>query len=256
MSRSFFEKYVEGIKSNFPDTAEIMETLYGLTESGEFKKFDERFNEDDTDLKMKQAKEFFVSMKYSELLEMIKNNASEPEKKDFFSTLPESVYHRIRIQIFTMCCGYRDGGKTKRRFEERYGKPVEEVRKDLLDGWEKYKPYSHEGEKRGAFKADLKEGISLEVINVHTIKPLDEELVIAAAKETGKVVTVEEHSIIGGLGGAVCEVLSGKYATPVLRLGVMDVFGESGPAKELIEKYGLDAKSIYHAVRNFVYERG
>lgn len=96
------------------------------------------------------------------------------------------------------------------------------------------------------------DGIEAKVINIHTIKPLDKELVIAAAKETGKVVTVEEHSIIGGLGGAVCEVLSGEYATPVLRIGVMDVFGESGPAKELIAKYGLDAASIYKAVKDFV----
>ena len=96
------------------------------------------------------------------------------------------------------------------------------------------------------------DGIEAKVINIHTIKPLDKELVIAAAKETGKVVTVEEHSIIGGLGGAVCEVLSGEYATPVLRIGVMDVFGESGPAKELIAKYGLDATSIYKAVKDFV----
>ena len=86
---------------------------------------------------------------------------------------------------------------------------------------------------------------------MHTVKPLDEELVIAAAKECGKVVTAEEHSIIGGLGGAVCEVLAEKCQVPVLRIGVMDVFGESGPAKELIAKYGLDAKSIYEKVKAF-----
>jgi transketolase len=96
------------------------------------------------------------------------------------------------------------------------------------------------------------DGISAEVINIHTIKPLDEELVIASAKKTGKVVTVEEHSIIGGLGGAVAEVLSEKAPTRMLRIGVMDTFGESGPAKALIEKYGLDAKSIYEKVKAFV----
>lgn len=96
------------------------------------------------------------------------------------------------------------------------------------------------------------DGIDAKVINMHTIKPLDEELVLAAAKETGKIVTAEEHSIIGGLGGAVCEVLAEKCPTPVLRIGVMDVFGESGPAKELIAKYGLDAKSIYEKVKAFV----
>ena len=97
-----------------------------------------------------------------------------------------------------------------------------------------------------------KEGIAAKVINIHTIKPLDEELVIAAAKETGKIVTVEEHSVIGGLGGSVCEVLSAKCQVPVLRIGIQDVFGESGPAKELIAKYGLDAQSIYETVKRFV----
>ena len=81
------------------------------------------------------------------------------------------------------------------------------------------------------------EGIDAKVINIHTIKPLDEELVIASAKETGKVVTVEEHSIIGGLGGAVCEVLSENCPVPVKRIGVRDVFGESGPAGALLKKY-------------------
>lgn len=93
------------------------------------------------------------------------------------------------------------------------------------------------------------DGISAEVINIHTIKPLDEELVVASAQKTGKVVTVEEHSIIGGLGGAVAEVLAEKAPTKMLRIGVMDTFGESGPAKALIEKYGLDAKSIYEKVK-------
>lgn len=99
------------------------------------------------------------------------------------------------------------------------------------------------------------DGIDAKVINIHTIKPLDEELVLAAAKETGKVVTVEEHSIIGGLGGAVCELLSSQCPTPVLRIGIKDVFGESGPAKELIAKYGLDAKSIYNSVKDFVSKK-
>lgn len=96
------------------------------------------------------------------------------------------------------------------------------------------------------------DGISAKVINIHTIKPLDEELVVAAAKETGKVVTVEEHSVIGGLGSAVCDCLSEKAPTPVMKIGVNDVFGESGPALKLIEKYGLDAKSIYSKVKSFV----
>ena len=90
------------------------------------------------------------------------------------------------------------------------------------------------------------------VINIHTIKPIDEELIVAAAKETGKVVTVEEHSIIGGLGGAVCEVLSEKCPVPVKRIGVNDVYGESGPAVKLIEKYGLDGKGVYGSVKEFL----
>ena len=96
------------------------------------------------------------------------------------------------------------------------------------------------------------DGIDAKVINIHTIKPLDEELVVAAAKETGKVVTVEEHSVIGGLGGAVCECLSEKAPVPVKRIGVNDVFGESGPATALLEKYGLDAEGIYKQIKEFV----
>jgi transketolase len=88
------------------------------------------------------------------------------------------------------------------------------------------------------------EGIDAQVINIHTIKPLDEELVVAAAKKTGRIFTVEEHSIIGGLGAAVSECLSEKQPTKVTRIGVNDVFGESGPAKELIHKYKLDADGI------------
>lgn len=87
-------------------------------------------------------------------------------------------------------------------------------------------------------------GIDAQVINIHTIKPLDEELVVAAAKKTGRIFTVEEHSIIGGLGAAVCETLSEKCPTKVTRIGVNDVFGESGPAKELLHKYELDAEGI------------
>lgn len=96
------------------------------------------------------------------------------------------------------------------------------------------------------------DGISAEVINIHTIKPLDEELVLASAKKTGKVVTAEEHTVIGGLGSAVCDCLSEKYPTPVLRIGMQDTFGESGPANALVEKYGLDGKGIYEKAKGFV----
>ena len=96
------------------------------------------------------------------------------------------------------------------------------------------------------------DGIDAKVINIHTIKPLDEELVVAAAKETGKVVTVEEHSIIGGLGGAVCECLAEKAPVPVKRIGINDVYGASGPAVALLEKYGLDAAGIYKQIKAFI----
>lgn len=96
------------------------------------------------------------------------------------------------------------------------------------------------------------EGIQAEVINIHTIKPLDEELIVRSAKKTGKVVTVEEHSVIGGLGSAVCDCLCEKAPTPVCKIGINDVFGESGPAAKLLEKYGLDGQGIYQKVKKFV----
>ena len=96
------------------------------------------------------------------------------------------------------------------------------------------------------------DGINAKIINIHTIKPLDEELVVASAKECKKVVTVEEHSIIGGLGSAVCDTLCANYPTPVLKIGVNDVYGESGPAVQLVKKYGLDAESIYKKVKAFL----
>lgn len=97
-----------------------------------------------------------------------------------------------------------------------------------------------------------KDGISAEVINICTIKPLDEEIILTSAKKTGKVVTAEEHSVIGGLGSAVCDVLSEKLPTPVCKIGMYDVFGESGPAGELVHKYGLDGEGIYAKVKDFV----
>jgi transketolase len=96
------------------------------------------------------------------------------------------------------------------------------------------------------------DGIDAEIINIHTIKPIDRELVVASAKKTGKVVTVEEHSILGGLGSAVAEVLCEEAPTKLLRIGVNDTFGESGPALELLHKYGLDAEGIYNKVKQFV----
>ena len=96
------------------------------------------------------------------------------------------------------------------------------------------------------------DGIEAKVINIHTIKPLDEDLVVEAARETGKVVTVEEHSVIGGLGSAVCDTLCAKAPTPVLKIGVQDVFGESGAAVKLLEKYKLDGQGVYEQVKDWM----
>ena len=104
----------------------------------------------------------------------------------------------------------------------------------------------------GAAEKLAADGISAEVINIHTIKPLDKELVAASAKKTGKVVTVEEHSVIGGLGSAVCDALAELAPTPVKKVGMQDIFGESGSAAALIEKYGLDAEGVYKSVKEFV----
>ena len=96
------------------------------------------------------------------------------------------------------------------------------------------------------------EGISAEVINICTIKPLDEEIIINSAKKTGKVVTAEEHSVIGGLGSAVCDALCKNYPVPVMKIGMQDVFGESGSAAALVEKYKLDGKGIYEQIKDFL----
>lgn len=101
-----------------------------------------------------------------------------------------------------------------------------------------------------AAEALAADGIDAEVINMHTIKPLDERLVVASAKKTGRVVTAEEHSIIGGLGEAVASVLAEQHPVPMRRVGVRDVYGESGPAVDLLHKYGLDADGIEAAVRS------
>jgi transketolase len=97
------------------------------------------------------------------------------------------------------------------------------------------------------------EGISAEVINICTIKPLDEKLILASAKKTGRIVTAEEHTIIGGLGSAVCDALAETAAAPVYRIGIRDVFGESGSAAALVEKHRLDGKGVYEQVKEFYF---
>ena len=104
----------------------------------------------------------------------------------------------------------------------------------------------------GAAKKLAGEGISAEVVSICTIKPLDEEVIVNSARKTGKVVTVEEHSVIGGLGSAVCDCLCAKLPTPVKKLGMQDVFGESGSAAALVQKYGLDAEGVYASVKEFL----
>ncbi len=97
-----------------------------------------------------------------------------------------------------------------------------------------------------------KEGIQLSVVDMHTIKPLDEELIVKKARQTGAILTVEEHSILGGLGSAVCEVVCEKCPVPVLRLGLKDVFGQSGTPDELMEHYGLTVENIIQYVRDLL----
>ena len=97
-----------------------------------------------------------------------------------------------------------------------------------------------------------KDGVSAEVINIHTIKPLDADLIVKSAAKTGKVVTVEEHSIIGGLGSAVAEALCENQPTKMMRIGVRDTFGESGSAAALLEKFQLDGKGVYAQVADFL----
>ena len=93
------------------------------------------------------------------------------------------------------------------------------------------------------------QGVNARVINIHTIKPIDKDIIIKAAKETGRIVTVEEHSIIGGLGSAVCDVVCENYPVPVTKIGVMDTFGHSGPAAALLEEFGLCADNIANTVK-------
>lgn len=97
----------------------------------------------------------------------------------------------------------------------------------------------------------LKEsGINVRVIDIHTIKPIDRELIVKCAKETKKIITVEDHNIIGGLGSAVCEVLSEEYPTKVERMGIFDSFGRSGKAEELLKYYKIDSAAIVNKIRN------
>ena len=96
------------------------------------------------------------------------------------------------------------------------------------------------------------DGIDAEVINIHTIKPLDEELIVKSVQKTGKVVTVEEHSVIGGLGSAVCDCLCANNPVLVKKIGVNDVYGHSGPATELLKEFGLDGDGVYAKVKEFM----
>lgn len=103
-----------------------------------------------------------------------------------------------------------------------------------------------------AYELLKQDGINARIINMHTIKPLDNESVIKAAKETGAIVTAEEHSVIGGLGGAVSELLCEEYPVPVLKLGVYDTFGHSGPAPKLLDEFGLRAVNIAEKAKKAV----
>lgn len=103
-----------------------------------------------------------------------------------------------------------------------------------------------------AGKALAEQGIDARVINIHTIKPIDRELIVKAARETGKIITVEEHSVIGGLGSAVGDVVLEEYPVPVVKIGIQDVFGHSGAAKDLLVEFGLTAENIVHTAKALV----
>jgi transketolase len=106
-----------------------------------------------------------------------------------------------------------------------------------------------------AAEALAADGIEIKLVHVPTIKPLDEEAVVEAARETGFVITAEEHTIIGGLGGAIAETLSDKYPVSVKRTGLADVFGESGPNDDLLEKYGISVAKITESIKAIVKAR-
>jgi transketolase len=100
-----------------------------------------------------------------------------------------------------------------------------------------------------AVKSLADQGIDARLINIHTIKPIDREIVLKAARETGKIITVEEHNVIGGLGDAVCSVLCEELPTPVYKIGVNDVYGHSGPAADLLDEFGLNAANIIEVTK-------
>jgi transketolase len=99
---------------------------------------------------------------------------------------------------------------------------------------------------------ELKPEVEVEVVNIHTIKPIDEETIVRSAKKTGRVITLEDHQVNGGLGGAVAEVLGGKCPTKMVRMGMKDMFGESGEPGELLAKYGLDKDGVIKVVREII----
>ena len=96
------------------------------------------------------------------------------------------------------------------------------------------------------------QGINARLINIHTIKPIDEDIIVKAAKETGRIVTVEEHNVVGGLGDSVCDVTARKFPVPVTKIGIQDRFGYSGPAKELLKLFGLSKENIAKVVSDIV----
>ncbi|MBW7571345.1 transketolase family protein [Caproiciproducens faecalis] len=106
-----------------------------------------------------------------------------------------------------------------------------------------------------AVKTLEEQGIDARLINIHTIKPLDRELIVKAAKETGKIITVEEHNVIGGLGDAVCDALCEEYPVPVIKIGVNDVYGHSGPAVDLLDEFGLNAAHIVEVTKKAITKR-
>ena len=110
-------------------------------------------------------------------------------------------------------------------------------------------------EARKAVETLEAEGIKARLINIHTIKPIDREIILKAARETGRIVTIEEHNVIGGLGDAVCDVITSEYPVPVRKVGVYDRYGYSGPAWELLEKFGLTETGIAQVIREEIAKK-
>ena len=157
-------------------------------------------------------------------------------------TPPDSIEElSARYELIPICPEIYGGLPTPRTPSERIGDKV--LMKDGTDVTIAATGFMVHVAVEAAEKL-AREGINARVLNIHTVKPIDEEIIVKAAKETGAIVTAEEHNVIGGFGSAVCDVVTEKYPVPVLKVGVMDKFGKSGKVPALLEEYGLTSDAI------------